>query len=103
MPRILDASADGSDISIPVGEHVVLTLDENRTTGFAWQVVSGAEPVLALHGDTFEPPATLGAGGSHVWDFEASQSGQAQLKLAYARAWDPSSAARAFYINVKVE
>ena len=100
----MDASADGRELVLRIGETLVLALAENRTTGYRWQFISNAEPVCKLRGDHIEPAGSLGAGGAHTWEFEATATGEAHLNMAYARAWDPAgSPAGTFEVSLKVE
>ena len=99
-----EAAVETRSVVCRVGEAVVLELDENRTTGFAWDVASLppqlGEPAVtrmaagasAATPDQTEKavasPAPVGAPGSIRYEFPAAQAGQGVLVLAYRRAWE---------------
>jgi predicted secreted protein len=76
-----------------VGDQIELTLRENATTGYVWQIVQrddGLEP----SGDEFRmagSPGLMGAGGEHVFRFRVVRNGAAQLTMRCVRPWDPAS------------
>ena len=100
----VDASHNGGEVTLEVGEVVEISLAENRTTGFRWEIKSQAEPACALVNSTFEaavsPP---GKGGTHRWQFQAEHQGIGEIALEYRRAWDPDVPPRqSFRLNVTV-
>jgi inhibitor of cysteine peptidase len=79
-------SDNGKAVSMVAGDRLILTLDENPSTGRHWDFE--AQPngaVLRRLGDEYSPPPgtpSPGAGGQHVWRFEAVGAGSTQVKLA---------------------
>jgi len=102
--RTLDESSDGQAITLRVGERFTLTLAENPSTGFRWQLVADAAPLCSVAADHFEPAVhPPGRPGMHSWEFEAAQAGDARIALAYRRAWERRRApARTFTLHVQV-
>jgi predicted secreted protein len=95
---------NGHEIELPVHQRFLISLPENRTTGYRWFLEAGGEPVCSLIEDGYESGGmTPGRGGSHFWRFEAVQPGGAALELAYRRPWEGGGApARTFTLRVRV-
>jgi predicted secreted protein len=76
-----------------VGDEIEITLRENATTGYVWQVAhvdSGLEP----SGDEFRmagAPAQVGAGGVHIFRYRVARDGAARVLMRCVRPWDPAS------------
>lgn len=100
-----DESSEGQEIVLSVGDKLELSLDENPTTGFQWQLTAKGEPVCELESDSFlEPSSSLvGRGGEHRWRFKAARPGQGEIKLLYRRPWEQEgAAARTYTLYVRV-
>jgi len=71
-PVTLTQADAGRTVTVTPGQHVVLRLEENPTTGFRWSLPAGVEVVE----DRFEPGAggMIGAGGTRVLTFAAPQA-----------------------------
>ena len=94
----------GSTVPLRIGDELLIRLDSNVTTGFAWTVVSGpATEVLDLVGSEYiEPEAEmLGAGGQELWRFVATGEGATDLELSYERASGEASG-RTFVVTIEV-
>ena len=78
------------------GSYVFISLSENPTTGYQWQIAPSAEGILNQEGDEFVPAGTLdgmvGAGGTHVWRFVASAAGEVTLNFTQARSFEVGEA-----------
>ena len=100
----VDASQNGREVTLEVGEVVEISLAENRTTGFRWEIKSQAEPACALVNSTFEVAVSpLGKGGTHRWQFQGERQGIGEITLEYRRAWHPEAPPRqSFRLNVNV-
>lgn len=88
-------TASDADRPIPVtpSEDIVITLDENPTTGFRWTVESISGD-LTLVSSEFESPADVkpGAGGHRAIRVRAGARGTGDLHLRYSREWEGSAA-----------
>jgi inhibitor of cysteine peptidase len=98
---------DGQDVRVAKGGKLIVTLDSNRTTGFAWKVADAAAPPLAAQVDQrydaqSGPPGT---GGTEVYTFTAASAGNAILRLTYQRSFEPATTppGRTFTLKVTVE
>jgi inhibitor of cysteine peptidase len=95
---------NGREVTLAVGEAVELSLAENRTTGYHWELNEKGGPVCELLKDDFEaatgPP---GSGGVHRWQFRAVQPGSGEIGLQYRRPWEVNAApARTYEVSVRV-
>ncbi|MFD7105885.1 protease inhibitor I42 family protein [Streptomyces celluloflavus] len=80
---------DGTTHTVRLGEEIVLSLPENPTTGYRWQLVSAGTPTLRTNGDHYEPGGTgTGAGGTRTLRFIAAEPGDATLRLVNRRSWE---------------
>jgi inhibitor of cysteine peptidase len=99
-------SADaGSTVDLQIGDIVLISLEGNPSTGYSWNVVQGDLAVVRLAGEpTFAPASSaLGAGGTLTYRFEAQDTGQTTLELAYDRPFEPDTPPlQTFAITVRV-
>jgi len=101
----VDHKADNTDVALAVGQELEVTLGENPSTGFRWELLSPGEPHCGLVADNFEPPsqAVPGRGGTHRWRFKAASAGSGKIEMAYRRPMEPDQApARTFKLSVRV-
>lgn len=102
----LGARDGGRKVVLRTGDTVALSLAENPSTGYSWQVVSSGAPVVRAEGNpTFRPDNKLhGAGGTATYRYEAVAEGTSLLKLVYRRPWEKDAApADAFEITLVVK
>lgn len=83
-------------VKAKVGDTFVITLPENATTGFQWNVASFTEPTVAVEARGARPAAstTMGAGGSAaIFQFRATAIGRGNITLMLSRGGkiDPSA------------
>jgi inhibitor of cysteine peptidase len=101
----LTEADNGKSIAVPLGEKVILRLNETPSTGFRWAVDTGDNEIIELHGSDYiqAPGSAVGGGGQHVFVFEAKRSGSVRLLLKLRREWegDKSIAAR-FEVTIHV-
>jgi inhibitor of cysteine peptidase len=90
----INQDAAGSTVKLAKGQKLALTLPGNPTTGYVWELVPGAETVLAQLGKPEYTAAggKLGAGGVYRFLFKARQGGRATLKLVYQRPFETGRA-----------
>ena len=89
--RTIDLTAEdsGSSVEAAVGDEIVITLESNVTTGFAWTLVTEPESeVLDLVDSEYVAPDTdlVGAGGEEVWTFVATGEGTTAIAMNYQRS-----------------
>ena len=73
-----------------VGQALVISLESNPTTGYAWEVVDFEEGALEQDGEPeFKADSKLvGAGGAQTFRFKAAEAGEIELKLLHHRSWE---------------
>lgn len=95
-----------ADVVAVTGRTFILTLDANRSTGFAWELAKPLdEDVVRLAGTAYEqaPDAPPGAVGKEVWTFDAVAPGWAKIELVYRRPWEEMAPAKIAVFSVEVE
>lgn len=106
----VDATYNGSDVTLAVGDLLVVTLDSNATTGYSWNLSAISDTsVIAKTGDaeyinpTPTDPPLMGQGGQEAWTFKALDAGTATISMKYIRSWEPEEPAETFEITVNVD
>jgi predicted secreted protein len=106
----VDASYNGSEVALEVGDNLIVTLDSNATTGYSWNLSSVSDTaVIQKVSDEYitpEPtePPVVGQGGQEVWTFEALTAGTAAISMIYIQPWETEAEpAETFDITVTVE
>jgi len=90
-PQVVEVTAEdaGTTVELVTDDEVVVTLESNVTTGFAWTLARAPDDgVLELVDSTYVEPETelVGAGGEEVWTFRAVGAGTTDLELSYERS-----------------
>jgi inhibitor of cysteine peptidase len=68
---------------------VVVSLDENATTGHRWEVEKNGAPALRPAGDDVSAPgAAPGAGARRSFVFQAVAPGRGEIRIVLRRAWE---------------
>jgi inhibitor of cysteine peptidase len=83
-----------------VGDELAVTLRENATTGYVWQVTQLDGGLVAV-GDEFQmagSPSQVGAGGTHIFRFRVATAGAARLIMRCIRPWDPAAEETARFV-----
>lgn len=91
MDSITLTEADsGRATQIARGQTLVIRLNSNSTTGYRWSLKPVPTPVLTSLGEPSYAPAggAIGGGGVETWSFQASGSGQQELRFEYRRPWE---------------
>lgn len=92
---MLENVADGTAVTLDVGQVLALKLESNPTTGYGWGAVEVDDTILEGTGDPEyigAPPSStpmVGVGGWEVLRFKALKSGTTTLKLGYFRSFEP--------------
>ena len=90
MAELILSEADkGSRQTAARGDHVIVRLKENPTTGYQWALDQLGTPGLELEDTTFVSADTksAGGGGARAFAFKAAQAGAAALSLKLWRQW----------------
>jgi inhibitor of cysteine peptidase len=96
------------DVSLKIGQKLVIELEANATTGYSWSVVENNENYLKSEGEDYiiSPscqPMMVGCGGTSKFTYTADAKGSGNLKLKYAQPWDSSSLAETVDITYTIE
>jgi inhibitor of cysteine peptidase len=94
---------DGREIKVATGQTFEVSLTENRTAGFVWNIKCGGEPVCRVVKDSFEDSSAMpGKSGIHRWQFKVDAPGTATIELVYQRPWqDKSAPARIYTLRIR--
>jgi len=106
-PSVVKLSESGKQIVLSPGDELVVTLDSNPSTGFAWTISQiSDEAVVDDVSNTFNGDDTgmMGAGGQEVWTFEALDEGVSTIEMQYNRPWETGvEPAETFTVTVVVK
>ena len=83
------SSNNGKSLDVRVGDEILVSLAENPTTGYRWELEPADGRVLGSEGDTYEMAAdpAIGSGGTHQFRFAARAPGRTTIALKLRRAW----------------
>ena len=86
----LDVDDNGGKVEMKAGQVLVISLESNPTTGYAWEVVGLEEGALMQSGDPeFKSDSDApGSGGVQTFRFKAAEAGEIELKLLHHRSWE---------------
>jgi inhibitor of cysteine peptidase len=102
---IVTAGDNGKQVSLHVGNTMIVRLESNPSTGYGWAPAGAVPDCLVQQGEgSFESGSTgaVGAPGIQSIAFFAAQTGSGTLALAYARPWENSQPAKTFSVQVDV-
>jgi inhibitor of cysteine peptidase len=98
---------NGQEVSVSVGNTLVLRLEAKPGTGYGWQVVRNGAPQLQLEGPPqFESRNNVEAGGveDEVFSFRVQEVGTTEIECQYRRPWDKEGpTADTFRIRITIE
>ena len=97
----LDIGDDGSQVEVKKGQVLVISLESNPTTGYAWEVMKINETMLVQVGEaeftSSQSGDVVGAGGVEVLRFKTVGVGTTYLELGYRRFWEEDVAPLVIY------
>jgi inhibitor of cysteine peptidase len=97
------ASQTGELAKLRKGESLEISLPENPSTGFRWNITATGEPVCTMTSEEFYPGARVGGQGNHSWRFQTVQGGKSEIRLVLRRSWEtPGEPAQSFTLLVIV-
>ncbi|MEV6583640.1 protease inhibitor I42 family protein [Streptomyces sp. NPDC051582] len=104
VPKAHETGSDSDrSVTLRVGQSTDVTVDENPSTGYLWQITA-LPASLRLKSSTYKPSSSSpmpGSGGTHTFRFTAAQRGTGDLKFALRRLRE-SATAPAQTLTVKV-
>lgn len=102
---VLSQSDSGTTASLHQNQFMTVSLQGSGSTGYTWDVMPGAESILAQQGNPeFVPDSNaIGSGGTYKFTFKATALGTAPLNLIYHRPFEAGVAPlQTFGITVAV-
>jgi inhibitor of cysteine peptidase len=96
---------NGSEVSLKVGQTLVLTLASNPSTGYQWRADEVDEGVLeeVSHDYRADWPVIPGSGGRDIWRFKALSPGNTTLTMVYERSWEEAEPLKTLSITAVVQ
>ncbi|MFN7826395.1 MAG: protease inhibitor I42 family protein [Acidobacteriota bacterium] len=105
MGEVFLTAVDNSrEIELVEGDRVTIRLDENLSTGYAWEWGSLDEGLFDLISNEHRQDSPgIGRGGTREVILKAVRRGQGQLCLRLRRSWDPpNTEADRFEVRVSI-
>jgi inhibitor of cysteine peptidase len=101
---VFGEEAEGQQVTMTVGQDLVLRLESNPSTGYGWEVAELDTSVVAQQGEPrFLPSSDLpGASGIETWRFRAVGRGRTDLRLVYRRSWETEPPLRELQLRLCV-
>jgi inhibitor of cysteine peptidase len=100
----IDESQNQREVPAKTGDHIELSLPENPTTGYRWELKADGSPVCRPERDSsYQPPeGGVGRGGVRTWAFAVVAAGTAGIELQYRRSFEAGAApAKTFSVRVR--
>lgn len=99
---VADAFAGDRALKLVVGQTTTVSLEENPSTGYQWQIDFAAGSnisIIHVTDNGFSQEAAgnhplVGAPGIHSWTIEATGSGTAIVVFVYRREWEATPVRR---------
>jgi len=89
--NVLYQSDSGKTLTYAVGDEFSIKVPENPTTGYSWRFRTKpkSQMVISQISDRFEEPknSSLGAGGEHIFVWQAVNAGEAEILGFHMRPW----------------
>lgn len=103
--KVYGTNANGTTVTLKKGEALRVSLPENPSTGYSWDL--SLSDGLYLVSDQYIRDDTgirrVGAGGIHTWDIRATGIGLQQINGVYRRPWEVNAAPEKTYaLNIHV-
>lgn len=87
--QIIEGRRGGrSEVVIPQGSTLIVQLEGNPATGYAWTADTLDVAVLDPTGSGFEGEAGPGLAGAFVFTFAARATGTTAVSFTYRRPWE---------------
>lgn len=84
---------DKAEVSAKVGDVIKITLNENTSTGYSWQIINLPQQVELTEEQVIDdnPAGLVGAAHLKVFEFMIKESGALKIKLNYTRVWEKNT------------
>ena len=92
---LLTEQNDNATVTARVGETIEVSLAENPSTGYRWELAAVDSSVASAEGSRFSPAGGgIGAGGTRHMTFRVRAAGTGRIELVLRRSWEPAGAAQ---------
>ena len=89
---LLTEENNNTTVAARVGDTIEVSLRENPSTGYRWEVVALDGSVVSAGESRFSPAAEgIGAGGTRHMAFRVAGAGAGRIELVLRRQWEPVS------------
>jgi inhibitor of cysteine peptidase len=100
-------TSNGGVVKLARGGVLIVALASNPSTGFSWRLDERSSTGIQIIETRYVPPGStgpiLGAPGTEVMTFKASEEGTARLVLEYRRGFEPGlPAEQTFRLTIEV-
>jgi inhibitor of cysteine peptidase len=95
---------NGSAIEIAVDTVVIVSLEGNPSTGFAWAIDHNDQTFLKSIQSKFDTTsaASIGSNGKFTFRFQCQKKGNGKISLKYWRHWEgDASVTKRFQVRIK--
>ncbi len=94
----------GHAVSLALGQRLRVKLPAQAGTGYRWNIISSAKPMLHLNGSAVTHVTDRPGGRAiQVFRFTAVAAGSGRLRIEYRRPWEHAvPAAKQFSLRVRV-
>lgn len=98
---------DNDILSLPIGASKIISLSENPSTGYRWQLDRTRSSNLAIvrvsdAGYQQSQSGLIGAPGTRRWQIEALGLGTARIVFGYSRPWEHEAPTRSYAVTVNI-
>lgn len=107
--KTVTVKTSGRSVALKKGDRLVVKLDENPSTGYAWATLAKPSFLKQLNSvytaapqPTTGPPV-VGGGGTRVFTYSALRKGSGTLSLVYRRSFDKAHPGGSFKVKVTVK
>jgi inhibitor of cysteine peptidase len=86
---VVTESDNGKEVALRVGQQLALSLPENASTGYRWDVEEGDGSLLEIRqAEATYPSSAIGSAGRAHWIVRAKAAGTTRLGLKLWRRWE---------------
>ena len=96
---------DNSEVSAKIGDIIKISLNENSSKGYAWQITDLPKQVVLSDEYVIDnnPDGLVGAPHIKVFEFMVKDDGVAKIKLKYSRSWESADDNDSFELIVRAK
>jgi inhibitor of cysteine peptidase len=90
---LLTEKDDDRTVAARVGDTIEVSLAENASTGYRWEIAEFDSRIVGIEESRFTPlPGGIGSGGTRHIAFRARNTGVGRVELILRRSWEAADA-----------